>query len=66
MLRKAYEDGKKAVLERFKLSNLMAGAAAYNPALNPTAAGGIAAPTPAAAPMAGGAAAGRSTLGPKG
>lgn len=60
MLRSSYNAGYQAALSRFKLSNMQAGAAAYNPAINPGAASGAGAsipvvgkaPTPPAAPMA--------------
>lgn len=67
MLRQAYENGVRDALTRYKVANMVQGAAAYNPVLNPSAAGGASTaasamtasvpkpPTPPASPVAGGA-----------
>lgn len=61
MLNGRYNEGRAAALTHFKVANLMAGAAAYNPTINPGASGAmapaIAPPKPVApaAPIAAGA-----------
>lgn len=60
MLKNHYARGARAALERFKLSNLAAGAQAYNPTLNgqtptPNMNPTTAPPTSAAPPLAAGA-----------
>ncbi len=61
-LKTAYENGAQAALSRFKVSNLTAGAAAYNPTLNAGQTSATAMPgilpksaTPPTAPLAAGA-----------
>lgn len=62
MIHRAHESGRQAALARFKLSNMQAGAAGYNPTLNGQSMGAsmsppsMKPPAPPSPPLAAGAA----------